>query len=74
MRAIMEGGGLRQESGEVSDEEAHYSPDISLRYMYRETSATNPLPSELYFPRLQSNDRTNDFSYRGGEEHNGHFK
>lgn len=77
MRMIMEGGLLpssRTQSEEVVDDESTFSPDSSLRYIYRDTSATNPLPSELYFPRLHSSDPAHDFSYRGGEEHNGHFK
>jgi hypothetical protein len=49
-----------------------FSPDSSMNYLYRDTTATN-LPTELFFPRLHSGDHQADFSYRGGEFHNGQY-
>ncbi len=50
-----------------------FSPDSSMNYLYRDTTATN-LPSELFFPRINSGDHQADFSYRGEELHNGHYR
>lgn len=50
-----------------------FSPDSSMNFLYRDTTATN-LPSELFFPRLHSGDHQADFSYRGEEVHNGQYR
>lgn len=62
--------------------EGMLSPEDSMRYLYRDTTATNPLPSELvisdimrsHYARNAGYGHHHDFSYRGEEDINGRYQ
>jgi hypothetical protein len=67
-------------TGKLRGENGMISPDDSISYLYRDTTATHVLPSDLQFSNIIRNhpnalfQQHHDFSYRGEEEHNGQYR